>query len=57
MKACIFQIQSFFITEGILNKKRNFEDDWKFNLIIKIVCSEILTWLDQNSMDFEWTLV
>ena len=47
----------FFITEGILNKRKNFEDDWNFNLIIKIVCSENLTWLDQNSMDFEWTLV
>ena len=25
----------FFITEGILNKRKNFEDDWNFNLIIK----------------------
>lgn len=43
----------FFITEGVLNKRKNFEDDRNFNLIIKIVCSENLTWLDQNSMDFE----
>ena len=51
----VFSRFSLFITEGILNKKRNFE--MVEILIIKMVCSENLTWSDQNSMDFEWTLV
>ena len=51
----VFSRFNLFITEGILNKKRNFE--MVEILIIKMVCSENLTWSDQNSMDFEWTLV